>query len=762
MRILFLINYYQVHGPGGEDMSCRQVITGLKERGHTTLVLTSMHGTNNVPIQEDGICRSLYLEMDPVPWRHSVTFFTSRKAREKHNLQVFERVVKQFDPDIIFIWGIWNLPRSLPVFAEARYPHKVVYRFATYWPTLPSQHELYWQKTGRKWYSQLPKRILSSIALGILAKEEKQPSLTFKRSICVSAATRDHLVEAGIPINNARIIHTGLDAQQYLMSQKHRQRNHKSQVLNLLYAGRIWPEKGVDTAINALEKLVFERGQQNLRLSIVGSGSPEYEKYLHHLVDRAGLDDYVSFSTHVPGEEMPRLLQKFDVLLLPSIWQEPFSRIVLEGMASGLVVVATTTGGTTEIVQDGKNGLLFTPGNAEDLSEKISCLASNPELRQRLAREGQQTVIEGFTMTKMIDEVEGYLQEVSLGSDQKAVNLPEKKAAIDGSEILPTVSVIIPTYNRKDSLREILCSLAEQTYPHDRFEVIVVDDGSTDGTKQIENEIFPFALHYFWQTNHGDAAARNLGAKQSRADILVFLDDDIFVEPDYLRNLVCEHEIHQNTIVVGTAVLLPAETTPLSEIVFAPLAWINNHAIVNLAFTDVYSNSMGIQREAYFRVGMMENLGFSGSSMWCDVDFAYRAHQLGFEFRRCTKAIYSHRDHAVRNLGRYIRHVRTAAYRSVVLFHKYPDLHRHFPMFNDVTPINWRQDTFYLIGRKIARSLASTSLTLWSMQQIAKALEKHYPTSTLLLSFYRYIIGGYIYQGYHAGLRDYVLAGTHK
>src|SRR5512134_415480 len=115
-----------------------------------------MHGTNNVPVEADGIYRSLYLEVDLVPWRHSITFFTKRKAREAHNLQVFKRVLEQFEPDIIFICGMWNLPHSLAVFAEARFPHKVVYSFATYWPTLPIQHELYWRTPGRSWYTQLP------------------------------------------------------------------------------------------------------------------------------------------------------------------------------------------------------------------------------------------------------------------------------------------------------------------------------------------------------------------------------------------------------------------------------------------------------------------------------------------------------------------------------------------------------------------------------------------------------------------------------
>jgi glycosyltransferase involved in cell wall biosynthesis len=412
MRILFLTNFYLVHGSGGEEQSCQQVVEGLKQRGHRTLVLTSMHGSNNLPVEVDGIYRSLYLEMDLVPLRHSITFFTRRKIREKHNLQVFERVLQQFDPDIIFIWGMWNLPYSLPAFAEARYPDKVVYRFATYWPTLPSQHEFYWRAPGRKWYSRIPKRVVGHFALAMLTKEVQQYPLTFKHAICVSDATRKILVTAGIPVSHAQIIYTGLDVNKYLNGEQHpRVRDDRS--LNLLCGGRLTSDKGIDTAIEAMTKLVHERGKVDIRLSLAGSGSKEYESHLRSVVNQAGLNDYVSFLGWVPAEEIPGLLRKFDVLLLPSIWPEPFSRMLMEGMVSGLVVVATPTGGTPEIVLDGENGLLFTPGNAEDLAQKIARLADDPETRRRLAQAGKQTVLERFTMTQMVDDIESFLQRVA-------------------------------------------------------------------------------------------------------------------------------------------------------------------------------------------------------------------------------------------------------------------------------------------------------------------------------------------------------------
>ena len=417
MRVLFLTNFY-MDGSGGEEQSCQQVVEGLQQRGHTTLVLTSMHSSNNLPVEVDGVCRSLYLEMDLVPLRHSLTFFTQRTAREKHNLQVFAQVLQQFDPDIIFIWGMWNLPRSLPALAENRYPHKVVYRFASYWPTLPSQHEFYWRALGRSWYTRLPKQVLGSVALAMLKNETQNTPLMFRHAICVSAATRNGLVQAGIPVSNARIIYTGLEVDRYLIGDQHQQRKD-DRSLKLLYAGRLAADKGIETAIEAMEKLVHGQGKRDIRLSLAGSGSPDYENHLRQLVDGTGLTEHVTFLGWVLPAEMPRLLSKFDALVLPSIWPEPFSRAILEGMISGLVVLATPTGGTPEMIADGENGMLFMPNDPEDLARKIAHLVEYPELQSQIGSAAKHTVLESFTMPRMMDEMESYLKEIALASLHK-------------------------------------------------------------------------------------------------------------------------------------------------------------------------------------------------------------------------------------------------------------------------------------------------------------------------------------------------------
>lgn len=414
MRILFVTNFYPPHELGGQGRSCQQVVQGLQTRGHQTAVLTSMNGTNNEPVEVNGIFRHLYLEMDFVPWRQSVTFFTDRRRRERANLQRIDDVLRTFAPDVTFIWGMWNLPRSVPRHLEEREPERIVYRFADYWPTLPSQHELYWRKEGRTWYSRLPKRLLAGLALRMLQRERRRQDLRFTNSICVSAATRDHLLQGGVPVHNSVIIYNGIDLARYNGHMSGAATgNGAGGPLNLLYAGRLHPTKGVDTAIEALAHLL-QNDQTNVKLTIAGSGDQTHVTRFKRLA--AGISDHVTFLGQVPHEAMPALLRRHHVLLLPSRWPEPFARTPLEAMASGLVVVGTPLGGTSELIDDGVNGLLFAPGDAAALAQKLIQLLENSPLRAALAQAAYEHVAREFTVETMLDKMETVLHSVTCTS----------------------------------------------------------------------------------------------------------------------------------------------------------------------------------------------------------------------------------------------------------------------------------------------------------------------------------------------------------
>lgn len=116
----------------------------------------------------------------------------------------------------------------------------------------------------------------------------------------------------------------------------------------------------------------------------------------------------------------------------------------------------------------------------------------------------------------------------------------------------PVVSIVVPTFNRRSSLRRLLEGLSLQTYPHTQFEVIVVDDGSTDGTVTFAREWdASFRLHVFEQAHAGPAGARNRGVTEAAGELILFLDDDVMPLPDLVAAHVATHAAEPNAVVIG-------------------------------------------------------------------------------------------------------------------------------------------------------------------------------------------------------------------
>lgn len=183
--------------------------------------------------------------------------------------------------------------------------------------------------------------------------------------------------------------------------------------MKLLYAGRLSREKGVHTAVRALARVAQSEDMDAIGLDIVGAGSDEYEQELKVLVTQLGLSTVVTFRGAVPRAEMPQVLARYDALLFPSEWEEPFARIVLEAMASGLVVIGTSTGGTGEVLVHNETGLTFPPGDATALATEISRLRNDPALGQRLRDAGRERLTHEFTFERMVDQLETVLQEIA-------------------------------------------------------------------------------------------------------------------------------------------------------------------------------------------------------------------------------------------------------------------------------------------------------------------------------------------------------------
>ena len=114
------------------------------------------------------------------------------------------------------------------------------------------------------------------------------------------------------------------------------------------------------------------------------------------------------------------------------------------------------------------------------------------------------------------------------------------------------VSVVLPTFNRRDIVHRTILKLFEQTFARHEYEIVVVVDGSTDGTAEVLRALDnPCELRIIEQENRGLAAARNAGLSASLGEIVIFLDDDMFSDPGLVSAHVDAHNQFPSTVCFG-------------------------------------------------------------------------------------------------------------------------------------------------------------------------------------------------------------------
>lgn len=154
----------------------------------------------------------------------------------------------------------------------------------------------------------------------------------------------------------------------------------------ILYLGRLVQRKRVDILIQAFSRIITQ--YPNIRLKIAGEG-----KEKNNLMKLAGsslADKNIDFLGTVRGQEKVHLLSKALFLVLPSQW-EGLPVVVLEAFASGITVVASSVGGTSDIISNGQNGFLVPYEDVEGFANKFLCLLENDLLREKLAVEASAT-----------------------------------------------------------------------------------------------------------------------------------------------------------------------------------------------------------------------------------------------------------------------------------------------------------------------------------------------------------------------------------
>lgn len=169
--------------------------------------------------------------------------------------------------------------------------------------------------------------------------------------------------------------------------------------LQIGYAGGLLPEKGVDLLLRAGATL-----HGDWQLHVVGEGSARH--HLQQLAVQLQIADRVRLGNRLNSAEMPAFYQTLDVLVLPSRtlsnWKEQFGRVLIEAMASGVVVVGSDSGEIPNVIGDA--GLIFKEDDALDLCQQLQFILEHPAERIRLGQAGRQRVLACYTMASVAQQ----------------------------------------------------------------------------------------------------------------------------------------------------------------------------------------------------------------------------------------------------------------------------------------------------------------------------------------------------------------------
>lgn len=179
--------------------------------------------------------------------------------------------------------------------------------------------------------------------------------------------------------------------------------------LRIGIVGRLAPWKGQDVFVEAFARAFPADGATGVVAGGALFGEDEWECRIRDLVHEHGLDERIDLAGHV--DDVPALLDRLDVLVHASVIPEPHGQVVVEGMAAGLAVVASATGGPAEIVTDGVDGLLVPPGDPDALAAALRRLAADPALRARLGAAAQRRATD-FDPDRVVPQLRAIYERV--------------------------------------------------------------------------------------------------------------------------------------------------------------------------------------------------------------------------------------------------------------------------------------------------------------------------------------------------------------
>lgn len=240
----------------------------------------------------------------------------------------------------------------------------------------------------------------------------------------------------------------------------------------------------------------------------------------------------------------------------------------------------------------------------------------------------------------------------------------------------PAISIVVPSHNREDLLRQLFDALERQVPEAPRFDVVVVADGCRDGTVALCAS-YPggFRVHVVETPGCGPAVARNRGVEIATAPLLLFLDDDVIPEPGLIRAHALAHRDRPGSAVVGPYPPWPHASEDLFRLRIRD-NWLKHFDAVGarghrFGYRDLLTGNLSLDRDLWTAMGGLDP-AFAYARE--DLEFGVRLIERGVDIRFCPDAFAWHHEHLTSSLSRAFRRARDEGRSDALLALKHPNL----------------------------------------------------------------------------------------
>ncbi len=347
--------------------------------------------------------------------------------------------------------------------------------------------------------------------------------------VAPSRHVRDRFAAAGLDPARVIVSSNGIDTARFLMRPPRR-----PAPLRLGFIGGLTVSKAPHLLIEAWRRLPAGAATVVMAGAFAPyHGDDSYRDTIDPLLSLPG----VQAIGPVPHDEIPKLLSTLDVLVVPSIWEENNPLAILEAFAAGVPVVASRIGGIPEIVSHGANGLLFEPGNADDLARALSRFVTEPGLRERL-RAGIPRVRTLEDATRETREIYDRLVRPSTS--------PGRPASHTASSVRPepvegrtAVSAIVLNYGTPEDTLLAVRSLMASREP--LSQIIVVDNSHDRQCEEALAALREEVILIRSGSNLGFSGGMNLGIRRALdagASHVFLVNSDAIVPPATIGRLL--------------------------------------------------------------------------------------------------------------------------------------------------------------------------------------------------------------------------------